>query len=432
MADPRRLVVSLFAMAILTAACGSSPATQEPADLEVFGVWQGVAADELRSVLSEFTAETGITTRYIGTSSVLDNLEERLAEGNPPDVAVVSQPAVVRDLFVNGYVLGLPDDVATVVDTNYRSDVLELMRVAGVDVAVWLRASVKNLVWYVPELFVARGYEIPTTWADLSSLQSRMFEDGITPWCMGLAAFGASGWPGTDWVEQILLGAYPVDVYDAWVVGDVPFTDDRVRAAFDVYKTQALVPGFTRDGARGALGTLRTEAGLPLFDDPPGCAMYRQASFNAAELPADTEIGPEGDVNVFPFPGFEGIDPPLHAGGDFAVALQDRPEVWALMAYFADPASAEVWDASGGLVAPHASFDTARYGESFARYVADLLRESASVRFDGSDLMPPDLATAFNEGILDLIATGDVEGVTQTLQEEAEAAGILEVIPFGS
>ena len=68
-----------------------------------------------------------------------------------------------------------------------------------------IRQNVKSLVWYPPDVFQDQGYAVPTDWGELQALIDRMVDDGFVPWCLGVEAFGASGWPATDWVEDILL-----------------------------------------------------------------------------------------------------------------------------------------------------------------------------------------------------------------------------------
>ena len=67
------------------------------------------------------------------------------------------------------------------------------------------KVDVKSLVWYVPENFEDAGYEVPETMEDLLALSAQIVEDGETPWCIGLGSGAATGWPATDWVEDIML-----------------------------------------------------------------------------------------------------------------------------------------------------------------------------------------------------------------------------------
>jgi alpha-glucoside transport system substrate-binding protein len=71
------------------------------------------------------------------------------------------------------------------------------------------KADVKSLVWYVPENFEDAGYEVPGTMEELKALTEQIVADGETPWCIGLGSGGATGWPATDWVEDMMLRTQP-------------------------------------------------------------------------------------------------------------------------------------------------------------------------------------------------------------------------------
>ena len=56
--------------------------------------------------------------------------------------------------------------------------------------------------------------------------------DGTTPWCVGFESGPGTGWPGTDWIEDLVLRMWGPDVYDQWTSHKIPFNDERIVAAF--------------------------------------------------------------------------------------------------------------------------------------------------------------------------------------------------------
>jgi hypothetical protein len=137
--------------------------------------------------------------------------------------------------------------------------------------------NVKSLVWYVPENFEDAGYEVPETMEDLLALSAQIVEDGETPWCIGLGSGAATGWPATDWVEDIMLRTQPPEVYDGWTTGEIPFSDPRVLNALETFGTFVFSDGWVQGGAghrrhdrlpRRARGSLRLASGL--LHAPPG------------------------------------------------------------------------------------------------------------------------------------------------------------------
>jgi hypothetical protein len=47
------------------------------------------------------------------------------------------------------------------------------------------------------------------TMEELKALTEQIVADGETPWCIGLGSGGATGWPATDWVEDMMLRTQP-------------------------------------------------------------------------------------------------------------------------------------------------------------------------------------------------------------------------------
>ena len=57
---------------------------------------------------------------------------------------------------------------------------------------------------------------MPETWDELIALSDQIVADGSTPWCVGFESGGATGWPATDWMEDIMLRTAGTETYDKW------------------------------------------------------------------------------------------------------------------------------------------------------------------------------------------------------------------------
>ncbi|MGB5434019.1 MAG: extracellular solute-binding protein, partial [Acidimicrobiia bacterium] len=264
-----RLLLLILGLGLVAAACSSGTVDDTDA-LIVFGNQRGADADALRGVLARFEEETGIETRFTGSASFPRAVRERVEEGNPPDVGLFPQPGLLDDLADEGLVIPLRDDVAEAASTSLLPSLGGVFGSAGAANSVLFQVHVKSLVWYSPAEFAARGYEIPTTWTELEELSRRISADGISPWCMGVSAFDATGWPATDWVEDIVLRSDGPEVYDAWVAGDIAFTDDRIGSAIAEFGSLVLSAEAANGGRRGALNTSPARAQDPMFASPPG------------------------------------------------------------------------------------------------------------------------------------------------------------------
>jgi DNA-binding SARP family transcriptional activator/ABC-type glycerol-3-phosphate transport system substrate-binding protein len=367
--------------------------------VRVSGVRTGRDADWLRAEFAAFSDRTGVTVTYTEDS----NLERSLGTGQlqeEHDVIVVPQPGWVGSevaadrLMELGMYLPREQLVA-----DYGSYLTSLVTVGpggahlgetGSLYAVPADANVKSLVWYVPHRFAAAGYQIPATWQELIDLSDRIVAAGGTPWCFGEDSGSASGWPATDWVEDLLLQEEGPEVYDAWVDREIAFADPRVRGAFERLGELFFTEGYVHGGTNIALATPFWAAGYPLFDDPPGCWMYHQASFIGAFFPPELEA--DTDVSAFPTPSFtDGHRDLLLTGGEFAMVYTDRPEVRALVQHLASPDFGREMVDWPAFIASNQRFETDLYPEQWRRDAATALAQAQQqdrLRFDGSDLMP--------------------------------------------
>jgi alpha-glucoside transport system substrate-binding protein len=284
--------------------------------------------------------------------------------------------------------------------------------------AVPLRLNVKGLIWYPVEAFAGAGYEIPNTWDELLALSDRIVADGGAPWCWGDGDSSATGWPATDWIEDILLRESGVAAYDRWVSGDLPFQSPEVRTAFERLGEIAFAPGYVRGGIEIGLLTPHWVAMEPMFDDPPGCWLYHQASFATQWIPHSMEWG--RDIRAMPFPDISGLAPDaLIGGGDFLMAFRDRPEVRELIRFATRPDFGTAWATfSVGFLSANTSFDPANYVSCDAahcaidpevqnlghRVVAALTADA--FRFDGSDLLDESGGDWMWRGMIDYLSGG--------------------------
>ena len=404
--------------ALLLAACSSPAAEDDLPVVTVFGPWRDEAADLFRASMAPFEESTGIEVAYTGSGDFESDIVERVEGFDSPDIAIFPQPGLLNNLADEAWVVPLPQDLAEQAEASYRDGVEEFVgTLAEVDGLVY-RVNVKSLVWYDPAVFAELGYAVPETWDELDALTVDMISDGQTPWCFGVEAFGASGWPATDWIEEIVLRQAGPAVYDDWVAGDIPFTDERIDAAFTEFADLLLQPNQVVEGRRGILNTGVQRAQDPMLEDPARCLMYRQASFQVDNLPSGTTIGPEGDLNVFVLPAIADEPAPLVVGATLAGALVDRPETWQVMEYLASPEAGEAWIDAGGFISPHESVQPQDYPNAFEGAVSALLDRAEVVRFDGSDLMDPRVGTGtFFEAMLFFIGTLRQQEALQIAQE---------------
>jgi len=342
-----------------------------------------------------FTECTGAEVEYEGSKEFEAQLVVRVRSGNPPDIAYVPQPGLLRTLVTDtGKVVEGPDTVAANVDEFFGEDWKNYGTVDGTFYAAPLGANVKSFVWYSPTMFEENGWTVPTTWDEMVALSDEIAASGTKPWCAGIGSGDATGWPVTDWLEDVMLRDVGADVYDQWVNHEIPFNDPQVVDALDrvgeILKNDEYVNGGFGDVKSIATTTFQ-DGGLPILDGE--CAMHRQASFYAANWPEGTNVAEDGDVFAFYLPTTsEEFGKPVLGGGEFVAAFDDRPEVQAFQTYL----SSDTWanekakaTPGGGWVSANKGLDINNLVSPIDKLSAETLQDPEAVfRFDGSDQMP--------------------------------------------
>jgi alpha-glucoside transport system substrate-binding protein len=339
---------------------------------------------------------TGIDIVYEGSDQFEAQLPTRIAGGNAPDIAWIPQPGLLAKLVSQGAVKPAPQAVADNVDKYWNPAWKAYGSVDGTFYAAPNSSNMKSFVWYSPSVFKDKGYTIPTSWDELMTLSDQMVKDGIKPWCGGIESGGATGWPATDWLEQVVLRQSGGDIYDQWVAGTVKFSSPEITKAFDTVASWMKNPDYVNAGF-GDVKTIATtafqDAGKPILDGK--CGMLQQASFYAAQWDSfkkGAKVAEDGDVFAFYLPQMDAsvAANPVVGGGEFTAAFSDRPEVQAVQTYLSSPEYATARVAQpGGWVSANSGVPLDTYTDAIAALSAKYLTDPNGVfRFDASDLMP--------------------------------------------
>jgi alpha-glucoside transport system substrate-binding protein len=375
-------------------------------------------ASRLRDGYKALEDCTGVKVVYDGTDQFETEVIVRVDGGNPPDVIDFPQPGGFLDLIKKGQVFPFPDALAAAVTADNVAGWPELATVDGKVYGVPARANVKSIVWYSPKAFADKGYKVPTTLEELTTLSDKIVADGGIPWCVGIESGVATGWPVTDWFEDFMLRINGPDVYDQWVRHEIPFNDPKVKAVADavgaIVKNPAYIGG--ENAVKAEATTKFQEGGFPILDNK--CYMHKQASFYATIWPAGTTIGPDGAVDTFYLPDKAGDPKYMMGGGDLIAAGTDKPETFDVLAY-TNSGEYQAAIVAGGetSLSTRKDFDTANFSDPVIKGFADLLKNSDVFRFDGADMMPAAIGSgAFWKEATAWIAGGSTDDMLNNIE----------------
>jgi alpha-glucoside transport system substrate-binding protein len=296
-------------------------------------------------------------------------------------------------MAATGSMVAASADLSASVDANYTPDWKNYGTVDGTFYAAPLGANVKSFVWYSPKTFADNGWSIPTTWDELLALSDTVAATDVQPWCVGFGSGEATGWVGTDWMEDLMLRFQDAATYDKWVSNEMKFNDPKVAEVLAEAGKILKNPDYVGDVASIATTTFQ-DGGAGIVDG--SCAMHRQASFIGGILagdygativtPADTDV--EGGITTFYFPGVSADNKPALGGGEFVGAFSDRPEVQAVQLYLTTAEWNNKKAALGTWFSAHLGLDTANVADPVNAVAVEILQNATTFRFDASDVMP--------------------------------------------
>ncbi|MHA1564634.1 MAG: ABC transporter substrate-binding protein [Alphaproteobacteria bacterium] len=398
-------------------------------EVTVLGPWLAADRDLVESMLAYFENATGADVLYAGSDSFEQQIVIDIQAGSPPNLAVFPQPGLAADQASKGGLVPLGEDTQAWVLENYAAgqswvDLGTYADASGNDqlFGFFYKIDLKSLVWYVPENFEDAGYEVPSTMEELLALSEQMVADGETPWCIGLGSGDATGWPATDWVEDLMLRTQSPSVYDDWVSNDIPFDDPRVVEAIETFGSFAKNDAWVAGGVASVGSTDFRDSPQGLFDVPARCYMHRQASFIPAFFPDGTELGVDADFFYFPSFAEKDLGNPVLGAGTLWAITDDSEATRALLEYLKTPLSNEIWMAQTGLLTPHKGVNIDAYANDTLRKQGEILLNATTFRFDGSDLMPGAIgAGSFWTGMVDYVSGSSAQEVATAIQRSWDA-----------
>ena len=432
-------IAAAAAIGITLTACTGDIAAEDAADVDcgdyeeygtfdsgtevsIYGTISDVEADRLNESWADFEACTGIDVVYEPSKEFETQINVRAQGGNPPNLAIFPQPGLLAAQADAGYLTPAPEGVVANAEEFWSEDWQAYGTVGDTVYGAPLMASVKGYVWYSPSMFEENGWEVPATLDEMLTLTGDIQASGAVdaPWCVGFASGDATGWPGTDWVEDFVLRQSGPEVYDQWVTNEVKFTDPEIQEAFDGVGEFIRNPEFV-NGGLGDVNSIATtefgDAGLPILDG--ACAMHHQATFYEGFWPEGTVVAPDGDVWAFLTPGTEEGANAVTGGGEIVAAYSDAEEVVAFQTYLSSDLWANTRVALGGVISANSGLDPENASsELLANAVSILQDPETTFRFDASDLMPGAVgAGSFWKGMVDWIGGKSTADTTTFIQD---------------
>ncbi|MCP3975553.1 MAG: carbohydrate ABC transporter substrate-binding protein, partial [bacterium] len=403
-------------------------------EVQIMAQWIEGEGDSFANTLAAFADRTGIDIQYDGITDYETVLTVRVEGGDTPDLAQIAQPGLMNTFADQGDLVNLSEWINTdQIMTDYSSAWTDQATYNGNMYGVYFKGDTKSLVWYPVAAFESAGYQVPTTWDELTALSDQIVADGGKPWCVSIEHGDASGWVATDWIEDVLLRTAPVEIYEQWINHEIPFNHPEVLEAAAIVQDYWFDSDYVFGGNTNINAQWVGDTPKPMFDDGgPSCWMHRQASWISGFFPADPTRGTDAEGNEILYQAGEDAKffylPPIEAasgrpvlgGGDMFVMFNDRPEVRAVMEYLATSDAASAWVAEGTFISPNGSVPNDWYTTYAGQEIATILAAATTLQFDASDLMVKEVGGGtFWSGMIDWVAANgtNTEAVFQEIED---------------
>lgn len=358
----------------------------------IFGAFGGAEAEAFEASMKDFEAQSGIDVEYANSDDFTTLIKTKIKSGDTPDIGLYPQPGGLLEAAAERVIQPIDTYLDyDALDSTLIPGFLESARHNGRVYGAPMRMAVKSIVWY-PASYKTLGLSTePKSMQELGEVADQIRQSGTAPWCLGVESDAATGWPGTDWIEEIVLRMYGPDVYDQWTKHQIPFNDERIVKAFEEFGKVALTEGNVYGGSQGILATNFGNAMNPAFEDPAKCYFMRQGNFMASKLPTAVQADLDNTVGTFAYPPYEGgyEGKPILGGGDIAALFNgDDPDAIEVMKFLTSDKFGGDWAKAGGWLSPHRTFDASNYPNETTRRIAEMGSTATVFRYDGSDLMP--------------------------------------------
>jgi alpha-glucoside transport system substrate-binding protein len=392
--------------------------------ISIAGVWTGEEQKSFQAVIDAFNEQyPDVTVKYQPAGDNLPTVLSTAVEGgNPPDLAAIAQPGLIKEFQSKGALQPL-DFAADTLQANYPPDFLKLGTIDGKLYDFVFKGANKSTVWYNVAAFRNAGIEAPQSWDDFVAAARTLKASGVPAYSIG----GADGWTLTDLFENIYLRQAGGDMYDQLTDHSIKWTDPSVKAAL---RTMAAILGDTDNVAGGSNGALQTDFPTSVsnvFASSPRAAMVIEGDFVPGVVAGKSPLKAESGYNAFPFPAIGDAANAVVGGGDSIAVFRDSPAAEAFVNFLASPDGASVWVKRGGFSTPNKNVSADDYPDAITRTVAQPLANAETFRFDMSDLAPAAFGGTAGQGewktLQDFLANPkDVDGTASKLEAQAAKA----------
>jgi alpha-glucoside transport system substrate-binding protein len=424
----------LFLLAACAGGGGGGGSTASSTDVTVWTAWGGAELKAFQDVLRPFESSTGIKVHITTNRDSTNQIANGIAAGTDlPDIAPgPTDPQQVKDWVSKGAVksieTALGDQFQAYMSNTYpalttapsgQTDDPYIALIGGKHYELMVKTQVKGLIWYNKKVFTGQA---PTTFDQLLAINPSQY-GAQKLFCAGFESGAASGWPGSDQIDNIIMRQSGDQVYTSWVQGKIKFTSPQIKLGYQTFLKEVSAAN-VYGGTNTVLSTNFGKAGDPMFKSPAGCLFLEQATFITAFFQQDfasqnLKAGTDFDFFAHPSMGNSQYDSNVNGFYDNFAMYNDTPAARKVMQYMATKDAQQIWVNDGGTLG---AIKSLTYTDPIFKSASDVVSKAKNVLITAADFMPSDMGQAVWQSMLTVTSNPSSLDSTLARLDEVQAA----------
>lgn len=395
---------------VIAEAAGAQPGGY----VEVLGQNSGAEGQTLQDVYAAFTEATGIEVRYTGTPDLNAIVQSRIQAGNPPNVADI-QLGIAYDYAAEGLLVDLSAAFGDDLSANFGTQLLDTASYDGKVFGVYQGMN-PFMVWYNPQTY--KGPVAPKDWKELVDWTNSEAAAGRPVWCAAQNAGAGSGFPGSQFLDNVFLKKYGPELYAQWGNGELAWTSPEVKAVWEEFGAVVGQDSHVQGGVIGALSTPISTGYNGLVTDPAGCQLTLWGAW-VPGLIGETAV-PGENIDFFRVPA---SSPDFYNYELFQSAISigftDTPETKAYLRYIQSTAAQTYLASLNRWPVANKNVPVDTYPSTLLQKISTEFLQGGDVQFAAGPNLLAGAATTteYNKGVMTYLQSqGELDNVLTTIE----------------
>jgi len=275
-------------------------AAYKPADVVIAGP-QLTDLEYFEEELKNIEDSTGLKIKYEIHSDIETHVIEN--QNSAIDIAIIPNPQGAVNLGERDIVKSIGSILTEEKMNNYYSTHLQEITTSkntNKNYGAFFRLFPNTMIWYSVEKFEAIGSPEFKTYEDILSYTNNYSKDGKSLWCLDIESGASTGWIATNWLEDLILSEYGVEIYDEWTNQNILSSSDEILNSINsigkLVFTENAIYGTNKRIVRKEFRNNYNN----LLNENVDCVFSWGGHYASFYMPQDKKFGKDYDFFKFP------------------------------------------------------------------------------------------------------------------------------------